>query len=443
MAEKEDSEQIAREHAIRILVEYDKSSQSLKSLLREKYDSYQELHQYRGLVESLTFETIKYLNTIDWLISRYGAKSAKQMSVYERNLLRLVIYEGRWLKTSIRTLLESYLYKIPEMVSTVRKILDSHLDKAILSLPIVNRLSIKFAHPTFLVETLLDNLPEEEVIQLMRANNGPRSYFIRPNKLVSSTESMIEMIGSLDVHLTRDSDVSDLFLVENGIDNLVRSKLFTEGNVLVQDKASMLSVLALDPKPGEIIWDACAAPGMKTQLISELTHSIGTIYASESSPERIEIAKKRANILGYSSVKWLLADASSVPIENADKILIDAPCSSTGIIWSYPSFKWQLNKNSLMALMAVQNKILDSIIEAYQNRPGTEIVYATCSILPHEGESQIDSVMDRYSFLELVKHQHIGSMGYTSFKCKDHIQRYFPHIHNTSGFFISHLRITD
>jgi 16S rRNA (cytosine967-C5)-methyltransferase len=157
--------------------------------------------------------------------------------------------------------------------------------------------------------------------------------------------------------------------------------------------------------------------------------------------ERVKNAKEQAKKLNASEVQWLQADATKPIITDANRILIDAPCTSTGILQSYPSFKWRLNKESLFALMTIQNKILDGVLEAYADRPGTEIVYSTCSILPHEGESQIDSAMKSHN-IELLEPYPYGNRGYPRFKCAKHVRRLFPHKHKTSGFFIARLRIT-
>ena len=120
--------------------------------------------------------------------------------------------------------------------------------------------------------------------------------------------------------------------------------------------------------------------------------------------------------------------------------MIDAPCTSTGIIQSHPSYKWRLNKKWLFSMMTIQNKILEGIISRYSEKPGTEIVYATCSVLPHEGENQIDSVLKRYN-IELLDGPKQGSIGYANYECTQKVRRFFPHVHGTNGFFIAHMRI--
>ena len=225
-----------------------------------------------------------------------------------------------------------------------------------------------------------------------------------------------------------------------GVDSVVRSSLFKDGLILIQDKSSVATVNALDPQPGQKIWDACAAPGMKTQLIAERMKGQGQIVATDVYEDRVKTASERSQHLNASQIEWKQADATKLLVHDADKILIDAPCTSTGILQAYPSFKWRLNKETLFALMTVQNKILDAILTDYADKPGTEIVFSTCSILPHEGESQIDSAMQRHN-IELLKPLDYGSSGYPDFECSEMVQRLFPHKHDSSGFFIARLRI--
>jgi 16S rRNA (cytosine967-C5)-methyltransferase len=228
--------------------------------------------------------------------------------------------------------------------------------------------------------------------------------------------------------------------VVQGIDKIIGSHHFKDGKLLVQDLASVLVVKSLDPIPGEKVWDSCAAPGMKTQLIAEMMKGQGEIIATDMYEERVKASEERAHILNTSYVKWMKADATKPVVHDADRILIDAPCTSTGILQAYPSFKWRLNKETTFALMTIQNKLLDAILTAYKDRPGTELVFSTCSILPHEGESQIDSAMKRHD-IELLEPYPYGNRGYPRFKCSRYIRRLFPHKHNTSGFFIAKMRI--
>jgi 16S rRNA (cytosine967-C5)-methyltransferase len=319
-----------------------------------------------------------------------------------------------------------------------RRAISTNLEEITKQMPISNRLSLHHSHPTFLVDTLLEHLPLEETIELLRTNNQKRFYYIRPNLLLGGQPHTIESLEG--VQLLRDPDVPEVHRILEGVDSVIKSQQFKDGKVLIQDKASVVTVNALEPLPGQKIWDACAAPGMKTQLIAERMQGDGVVIASDVYEDRVNLARARAKQLKVGIVEWVHADATKPQVLDADKILIDAPCTSTGVLQAYPSFKWRLNKESLFALMTIQNKILDAVLTTYTDRPYTEIVYSTCSILPHEGESQIDSAMNRHD-IEFLSLPNYGDSGYSGFECSEHVKRLFPHKHSCSGFFIARFKI--
>jgi 16S rRNA (cytosine967-C5)-methyltransferase len=302
-------------------------------------------------------------------------------------------------------------------------------------------LGLEYSHPSFIVKTLLENTSLNEAKSLMRSNNEPRSYYFRINKLIADPGEVSVGLQELGVAFEADSEVPLLYKVQDGVDALFSSKYFRDGEILVQDRSSVLVARALSPEPGSKVWDACAAPGMKTHALWEMMEQRGTLCATDIHPKRLQNARKRAKTLGLDDVKFIVGDAIEAPVESADRILIDAPCSSTGILRSHPSYKWMLNRKKLFSIMAIQNKLLEGILAKYQDRPGTEIVFATCSILPHEGESQIDSILSKYP-IELLEIPFKGSPGYSKFDCSEKVLRLFPNKHDSSGFFISRFRIT-
>jgi 16S rRNA (cytosine967-C5)-methyltransferase len=431
--------QSVRSDALEALVQYEKSTTSMKTLLREIQTASADFTDSQIHTKSLSLSVVRFRNTIDYILSRsLGKKKLHDLRLRDRNILRLALYEVQWLNADLDEVSSFY----PEIEShygtEFRRAAAVNLDAVFEGMPPVNRLSLKHSHPTFLVKTLLDNLSQDETVQLLIANNQKRTYYIRPNKLYDDYDLVLDSL--VDVKLKRDPDIPEVSRIVEGVGSVVRSSLFKDGRVLIQDKASIITVDALNPQPGEKIWDACAAPGMKTQLIAERLNGQGQIIASDVYEDRVRAASELSQHLNASQIKWIHADATKPVVHDADKILIDAPCTATGILQAYPSFKWRLNKETLFALMTVQNKILDAILTDYRDKPGTEIVFSSCSILPHEGESQIDSAMQRHN-LELLKPLDYGSLGYPNFNCSEMVQRLFPHKHASSGFFIARLRI--
>ncbi|MFW9806638.1 MAG: transcription antitermination factor NusB [Candidatus Thorarchaeota archaeon] len=435
------SQEIAsREDAVKALVQYEEATTSMKTLLRELQTTSPDSYEAQALAQILALSVIRYRNTIDFILTRaFPKKSFQDISSRSRNILRLALFDFKWLHTGISEIL-SYFPEIElKYYEEFNNAIRFNLDESIKDLPDVNRMSLKYSHPTFLVETLLDNLERDDTIQLLNTNNQSRTYYIRPNRLYDDFELFLESLEN--VEFQRDSEVPEIYKVVHGIDNIVSSNSFKEGRILIQDKASVMAVNALDPTPGEKIWDACAAPGMKTQLIAERMNGLGEIIATDIYEERILISEKLSKKLNATQIKWKRADATKPIVLDANKILIDAPCTSTGVLQSYPSFKWRLNKETLFALMTVQNKILDAVLSAYSERPGTIIVFSTCSLLPHEGESQIDSALKKHN-VKLLPLWNNSSLGYSKFDCSELVRRLFPHIHNSSGFFIAKLQVT-
>jgi 16S rRNA (cytosine967-C5)-methyltransferase len=394
-------------------------------------------------IEFLSIGIIRFLNTIDFYVSK-GSKplNLKNLPVNTRNLLRIATYLFHWRIHPLDSIIDYLTDVDKQLVPIVTRIGRlENIEKYLEPLSSHERLSILTSHPTFLVKTLFDNLDKDETFQLLAENNNDSTTYLRPN-LLNTSKEIIDTLNEMDgVVVEPDPNTEGIYKVKNGFDKIVISEPFVTNEVLVQDKASFLAARVVDPKPGDVVWDACAAPGMKTQLLWELMEQKGQLMATELNPKRFHDASLQSEARGVMGVNWSLDDASKAPILNAEKILIDAPCTSTGMLRSHPSFKWRLNKKVLFSLMTIQNKILEGILSAYSDSPGIEIVYATCSILPHEGESQIDSIIDRYP-VELVEIPELDRMGYPDFNCHQSVRRLFPHSNDTDGFFIAKMRIT-
>lgn len=430
-----------RNLAVSTLSRYERISASARTILRDTAEKTGLSGAQAASLNMLVLGVLKRLNTIDFIIARVlRNRSPSSLSIPRRAMLRLAVFEGRWLRVSFKTLKNQYLENGDELTEAIRRALTLDVEDTIAHFDRVGQLSIRLSHPTFMVQTLLEHLPESEAIELMKANNATPEHYVRVNRLLVPEANRTDLVKNTDVRFQPDEDFANLYHVTEGIDKVVQSEIFQDGRLLIHDKASVIAVDVLAPNKNDTVWDSCAAPGMKTQLIAEILGSRGRLVASDVYPERMRLGHNRCREMGCDSSQWLLADASYPPVRNIDKILIDAPCTSTGILQRDPSYKWRLNKEYLSTMMTVQHKILDSIITAFKDSPGVEILYATCSLLPHEGESQIDSALNSHN-IELVDIDLDCSQGYAGFKCSEKVRRPFPHTDKTNGFFISKLRI--
>ena len=431
-----------RNTVLSILVAYDESGGSLRSKLRRFIRDSSDPSKIVSNVEFMAMHVVQFLNTLDFLLS-VGARGVdlKAIPIEHRSMLRIGLYETRWLGTPQDEILGWLPQTSTNLRGVLRRALQTDLDESVRRLSKPEQLSLQHSHPSFIVETLLNHMTESDAVQMMETNNKSGPVYVRANNFLSDTQEMLSAISGLGINPQAQSDLSGVFKVRSDVDKIVQSEHFLHNKILVQDKASVYAALALSPKPNDFVWDACAAPGMKTQLIWEMMNAQGRLIATEYNQTRFTIAKSRSIQMGLRGVEWLWGDAVKCPITGANRILIDAPCSSTGMIRSHPSYKWRLNRKTLSTFMTIQNKLLEGILGGYSNSAGTEIVYATCSILPHEGESQIDSILSRFP-VELLEMPRFGTTGYSGFECTEHVRRLFPHIHDSDGFFIAKMRIT-
>ncbi|HUT81921.1 MAG TPA: RsmB/NOP family class I SAM-dependent RNA methyltransferase [Candidatus Bathyarchaeia archaeon] len=430
--------EITHNESLKIILQYEQSSQTVRYFLRKHLIDYFFSDEIAAKIQAVVVGIVRYQNTINFILNRTVPKNIlQQLSIADIASIKVAIFELRWQKIPIQDI--APLVKIDVKYLTIA--LNLNLNANVKTLNQENQISIIYSHPTFLVHTLIEKLGKPEAVSLMEKNNTQAIAYLRVNQLLQDSESILNSIITKGVILEQDKDLPFLYIIKEGLQTVVKTDAFKKGQIFIQDKASVTAVKALNPNPGDFIWDACAAPGMKTHLLWELMKRQGQLVASDINDKRLQEAQQRFLSYNCKGIEWMQADASITFIPKIKKILIDAPCTSTGIIQSHPSYKWRLNKNWLFSIMTIQNKILDGIISNYSNQPGTEILYSTCSILPHEGENQIDSVLERFDNLELLDGPTIGQKGYLNFKCTNKVRRLFPHIHNTNGFFIAHMKI--
>ncbi|NHK30900.1 MAG: RsmB/NOP family class I SAM-dependent RNA methyltransferase [Asgard group archaeon] len=430
---------ISHEETIIILAKYEKSQDTIRNIIRQHLNEKDFSNIIAATIQSLSIGVIRYLNTINFILKQIiKQKSIKGISSSDMIRLRLALFEGKWQEIPYQNLIS--IIKTEEHLKILVEALIFDLKTRVRSINFYSRNSLLHSHPTFLIETLSEKLGRRETIELLEKNNSPAISYLRINQLIQNPNEILSILKENGVILKKDIDIPFLFEIKEGLTTIVNSDYFTKGEIFIQDKASVIAVKTLNPEPGDIVLDACAAPGMKTHLIWELMKSKGRLIASDINYNRLKSTQQRFQSFGIKNIEWINNDSSKTSILNANKILIDAPCTSTGIIQSHPSYKWRLNKKWLFSIMTIQNKILEGIITRYSEKPGTEIVYATCSVLPHEGENQIDSILERYN-IELLEGPKQGSLGYANYECTQKVRRFFPHIHGTNGFFISHIRI--
>ena len=286
---------------------------------------------------------------------------------------------------------------------------------------------------------------EKEPLKSIRCN----TLKISPDKLVKKLEEKNWKIKQPF------ENFPEIMVVENELEpgELGRSLEHMLGYYYVQEIASMLPILALNPKPGEFVLDLCASPGSKTTQISAMMKNSGTIIANELNLGRIKILASNTERCGVTNAILTKKDGfflcKKFLTENItfDKILVDAPCSGEGTLRSTPKTYKMWNINTIKKLSGIQKNLLMSAIEIL--KPNGEIVYSTCTHAPEENEEVLDFVLKKFGNdiqIESINLPVKCRQGITKWEDKTYDKnavkscRIYPQDNDTEGFFIAKIR---
>jgi 16S rRNA (cytosine967-C5)-methyltransferase len=197
---------------------------------------------------------------------------------------------------------------------------------------------------------------------------------------------------------------------------------FQQGLFYIQDPSTLLAVQELNPQPGETILDLCAAPGGKTTFIAQQMQNRGRIVAVDVSGERLKLLKENCARLGLTCVDpLLLSTLNFQPSIFCDRILVDAPCSNTGVMRRRVDLRWRLRPEEIERLRRAQLELLNKA--AQQVRPGGVLVYSTCSLEPEENQEVVKQFLSENPDFKLEREREL-----------------YPFVHGTDGIYVARLK---
>ncbi len=401
----------------------------------------------RAFLNELVYGSLRHRMLIEWILDRFldrpedlldKARSNLIIAMYQLIYLRVpdhaavneaVELEGR-LRGLVNAVLRNFLRKrdtiMSELASMERSLNASRITR-IKGAELVMAAGLTTSHPDWLVERWLKRFGPEDAVALMKANNDIPSLTLRVNTLKTTTDDLLDQLRSMDIEAeaTSRSPV--------GI-RLAGTLAFREleplsGLVMAQDEAAQLVSLMLDLKEGDRVLDACAAPGGKAGHMAELTRDLGEIVAVESDKKRTTLLRENMLKMGYKSVSVLNSDVMEMAeTEPFDAVMVDAPCSSLGVVRRNPDIKLRRKENELAGYARRQLKILSA--SALMVRPGGKLLYCTCSTEPEEGEGVVREFLRQRSDFYIIEDVPVPGV-----VLKEGVFRSFPHTDGIDGFF--------
>ncbi|MDJ0632800.1 MAG: 16S rRNA (cytosine(967)-C(5))-methyltransferase [Xenococcaceae cyanobacterium MO_188.B29] len=403
----------------------------------------------KGLACELLYGIVRRQRTLDALIDALGKKKAHQQPPKLRIILHIGLYQLRYLSqipdsaavnTSVELGKKNGLSKLTGVINGIlREYLRISLNKDPLVLPVnpVQRLGILHSFPDWIIQTWLEQLEKPEVDRLCNWFNQTPSIDLRVNILKTSVEEVETALSKAGVSVSRLPYLPQALRLTGGAGAIQKLPGYQEGWWIVQDSSAQLVTHLLDPQPGEIVIDACAAPGGKTTHIAELMQDSGTIIACDRDGKRLKKVQANAQRLGLRSIQTCVGDSLQLEQfrEKGDRVLLDAPCSGLGTLHKRPDIRWRQTPDKIEELSRLQTDLLKQV--ATWVKPQGILVYATCTLNLLENEKVIKS------FLSTHPHWSIEippSFNGLHFVTAEGWLKIFPQRHNMDGFFLVRLK---
>lgn len=392
------------------------------------------------------FEIYRKLNLIDLYIKTSSSSfSLRKISFRMRALLRLATQLLKVEKENINhviELLKPHYKKINDL--ELENILHSinNLQEEVLyenKHDFASKAALRYFTPIWIIRKFIRQWGEAFAEKILSTFLTTIPMYVRVNDLKSNMEEITLGFEEQEIAFTIDNGIPNLLRIEKTPIPIPRTIEFQNGKIVIQQKASALASLVLDPKSNELILDMCASPGSKTSHIAALLDNKSRITAVDINDERINILRNRMKKLGVKPIDIVQGDAkqfSKITSDTFDKILLDPPCSSSGTYSSRPENKWKMKQRDLRWYVDLQTDLLKEA--EHLVKPNGAIVYSTCSLFHDENHNIISSFLqENEDFYLETPLPIIGTLSTTP---HGEVQELFPHLHETEGFFIAKIR---
>ncbi|MFD2044052.1 16S rRNA (cytosine(967)-C(5))-methyltransferase RsmB [Ornithinibacillus salinisoli] len=403
-----------------------------------------------GLLTEIVYGTINRKITLDYYMNHFINKK-KKMEPWVRMLLRMSLYQMIFLDKvpdhaiiheaveiakrrghkGISSLVNGVLRNVQRNgVPSTSEIKDN-----------VERLAIETSHPTWLVKRWINYYGYETTKEMCEANLNHRATSVRIQPLRISRKEAMEELEKQGFEVRPSIFSEQGIIIDKG--NIIKSYLFQEGYLTIQDQSSMLVGEMLQPNPGMHILDACSAPGGKVTHIAEKMQNKGWIDAHDLHAKKIKLIDKKASELQLTIIDAKKADARNLHEtyrpDTFDRILVDAPCSGLGVIRGKPDIKYNKEEADITKLATIQLAILNSVAPLLKEEG--KLMYSTCTVDPEENEHVVKQFLHQNNqyIVDSKLFDEIPESLKDSLGVSEYGVQLFPQSFQTDGFFLTRL----
>jgi 16S rRNA (cytosine967-C5)-methyltransferase len=386
-----------REIAFRVLRKRSELGNYVENLLDSELAGATISPRDRALCQELVYGVVRWQAALDWIAGQKTGPRPQKPAI--QTLLRLGLYQIFFLDrvpdhAAVNETVEmarhcgcgtqtGFLNAVLRGCLRERDTLDARIKQLRKDQPWTG-----WSHPEWLWKRWSARWGAEKTARLMEWNNSPASACARVNTLKIQADKLVErwrMEENVEYDfLTRDWTGENLVFTLKSHPPLPKMQSFLDGWFYIQDPSTLMSVNLLDPKPGDSVLDFCAAPGGKTTFIAQLMNNQGRIVACDNAVDRIALLEENCRRLGVtcSQAFNLAAATATLGADRFDRVLVDAPCSNTGVMRRRVELRWRIQAVEIQRLRAAQLELLGRAAPLV--KPGGVLVYSTCSLEPEE-----------------------------------------------------------
>ncbi|WP_080806037.1 16S rRNA (cytosine(967)-C(5))-methyltransferase [Halomicronema hongdechloris] len=399
----------------------------------------------RHLVTELVYGCVRRQRTLDALIDQLGRKPAQQQPPELRIILHLGFYQLRYLdhipasaavNTSVNLAKQNGYSRLSGVVNGILRGYARQQPHDPLQLPTdpIQACAVDYSFPDWMMRLWWQQLGSDEARQLCDWLNQPPHIDLRINPLKTSLEAVEVAFQTAGIETVRLPGLPQALRLRHHQGSIPKLPGYDQGWWMVQDSSGQLVGQLLAPQAGQVVIDACAAPGGKATHLAELMQDQGQIWACDRTGSRLRKIQQNARRLGLTAIKTYTGDSRHQPKFHgqADRVLVDAPCSGLGTLHRHADARWRQTPETIQDLSQLQQDLLTEAARWLQ--PTGRLVYATCTLHPAENEAIVEQFLQTHPdwqieppSWEIAAVAAVAPQGWV---------KVWPHRHHMDGFFM-------
>ncbi len=443
----------ARQLAYQVLLNLEKQASYPDRLIRAALQRHAGLREEdRALLTELVYGVLRWRGLLDWHVDQLSRVERRKIAPEIGILLRLALYQVLYLDRVPDHAAVNETVKIakstqpPYLVRFVNAILREAIRRegkwewpSPETAP-DEHLAITTSHPRWFVRRCLDEFDFDETRSFCQASNTVAPMVLRVNTHRASAGEVVEFLQGKGLKAEPSPYLATAVRLSGIRQDITQLSIYKNGWIHVQDEASQLISVVLDPQPGERILDICAGFGGKSTHIGGLMQNDGEIVAVDQSSWKLQELQQNARRQGIGIIRTLASDALELRPEilgSFDRVLLDAPCSGFGTLRRKPDIKWRRHLKDPYRFSQLQKQLLEHA--SLFVKPNGVLVYATCTVFAEEDEGVAEGFCRRHQGWNLE-----SAAEFLPDRCRQMLKgsffRSWPHRHGVDGFFAARWR---